>query len=254
MIFFINPLSAATLSLSVKRPDPAARETTETFAMNQLLALTSALLLLSCPGLAAAGDWITAPSTYTHDPNTGERVTQYSPIGPFYAYPESSFVRSGYRNTRSSLQVGTSADHYHTTEQWGAPVQPYGEWQFPYRPFSVPYNAWGPQLFGGIPLGGLPFGGVGAGYGGVGFPGSGLPGGGIGAPGIGGLQQPAITSPNPFQPGYSGQQQLLDGRYPPFENLGPFEKKQLFDYLYPPQSHPGHGGHRGAPPVPVPTP
>ena len=37
----------------------------------------------------------------------------------------------------------------------------------------------------------------------------------------------------------SGQQQLLDGRYPPFDQLGPFERKQLFDHLYPPQ--PGAG-------------
>lgn len=195
--------------------------------MNKFFAVMPAFLLLSCTALASAGDWITAPSYYTHDPTSGERVTQYSPIGPFYTYPESSFVRSGYRNTRSSLQVGTSADHYHTTEKWGAPVQPYGEWQFPYRPHSVPYDAWGPQLYGGFPLGGF-----GLGYGG-GFAGAGLPGGGIVPPGLGGLHQPAISSPNPLQPGYSGQQQLLDGRYPPFEQLGPFEQKQLFDYLYP---------------------
>ena len=56
------------------------------------------------------------------------------------------FVRSGFRNTRSSLQAGFSADHYHVTEQWGQPVQPYGEWRYPNRPFSVPYSQWGPQL------------------------------------------------------------------------------------------------------------
>lgn len=210
--------------------------------MSKLFALMPALLLLSCTGLASAGDWITAPSTYTHDPNSGERVAQYSPIGPFYTYPQASFTRGGYRNTRSSLQVGTSADHYHTTEQWGAPVQPYGEWQFPFRPYSVPYGAWGPQPFGGFPFGGFPQ-GVGLGYGGggyggggypgTGFPGGGFPRGGIPPTGPGAFQQSPIPAPNPFQPGYTGQQQLLDGRYPPFEQLGPFEQKQLFDYLYP---------------------
>jgi len=250
MIFFINPLSAANLSLSVTLPVPTVRETTEAFAMNKLLVLMPAFLLLGCTGLAAAGDWITAPSYYTHDPISGERVTQYSPIGPFYTYPQASFTRGGYRNTRSSLQVGTSADHYHTTEQWGAPVQPYGEWRFPFRPYSVPYDAWGPQLYGGYPFGGLPY-GVGSGYGGVGFPGAGYPGGGTFPLGPGARPGQAITAPNPLQPGYSGQQQLLDGRYPPFEQLGPFEQKQLFDHLYPPQRHPGH---RGVPPVPVPMP
>lgn len=210
--------------------------------MNKLLALIFALLLLSCTGPASAGDWITAPSTYTHDSMSGERVKQYSPIGPFYTYPQASFTRSGYRNTRSSLQVGTSADHYHTTEQWGKPVQPYGEWRFPYRPYSVPYDAWGPQFFGGVPFGRFQQ-GFGAGYGGGfpggGFPGGGHPGGGIVPPGHGSMQRPGIVSPNPLQPGFSGQQQLLDGRYPPFDQLGPFERKQLFDHLYPPQ--PGAG-------------
>ena len=207
--------------------------------MNKLLALISAFLLPSFSSFAAAGDWITAPSYYTHDPNSGERVTQYSPIGPFYTYPQASFVRSGYRNTRSSLQVGTSADHYHTTEQWGAPVQPYGEWQYPFRPYSVPYDQWGPQLYGGYPFGGVPY-GAGLGYGGGGYPGGGFPGGGFFPPGPGGPPLPGnITSPNPLQPGYSGQQQLLDGRYPPFDQLGPFERKQLFDYLYPPRAGAG---------------
>jgi hypothetical protein len=228
VIFIINELSAVTVtyaSLSL------AGETTEAFAMSKLTALTNAFLLLTC-SFAAGGDWISAPSYYTHDPNSRERVTQYSPIGPFYTYPQAGFTRSGYRNTRSSLQVGTSADNYHTTEQWGPPVQPYGEWQFPFRPYSVPYGAWGPQLyggFGGYPLGGLPYGVGGAGYGG-GLPGAGLPGSGIVPPGYG---SGAIVSPNPLQPGFSGQQQLLDGRYPPFDQLGPFEQKQLFDYLYP---------------------
>ena len=198
--------------------------------MSKLSTLLLAFLLLSYTGLAVAGDWVTAPSYYTHDPDSGERVTQYSPIGPFYTYPQKSFTRSGYRNTRSSLQVGTSADHYHTTEQWGQPIQPYGEWRFPFRPHSVPYHAWGPQLYGGYPFGGFPQ-GIGVGFGG-GLPGAGLYGSGILPPGFGRVPGP-LAGPDPLQPGFSGPQQLLDGRYPPFEQLGPFEQKQLFDHLYP---------------------
>lgn len=97
---------------------------------------------------AAGADWITAPSHYTHDPGTGERVTQYSPVGPFYTFPRPDYRRSGYRHTRSSLQAGRSADHMHVIEEWGRPVRPYGEWRFPYRPYSVPYPAWGPPYAG----------------------------------------------------------------------------------------------------------
>ena len=110
------------------------------------LAVVAAGLLLA--HAAAGADWITAPSYYTHDPSTGERVTQYSPIGPFYTYARPDFLRSGYRHTRSSIQAGNSADHLHVVEEWGRPVRPYGEWRFPYRPYSVPYAAWGPPFAG----------------------------------------------------------------------------------------------------------
>jgi len=94
---------------------------------------------------AVVADWTTAPSTYTHD-SQGQRVDQYAlPLEPV-SNERADFVRSGFRHTRSSLQVGFSADHYHQTEQWGQPVQPYGEWRYPNRPFSVPYGQWGPQL------------------------------------------------------------------------------------------------------------
>ncbi|MBC7852512.1 MAG: hypothetical protein IAF94_03665, partial [Pirellulaceae bacterium] len=52
-----------------------------------LLALAFATflcVLASSP--ASAADWITAPSYYTHDKVSGQRVAQYSPIGPYYYY------------------------------------------------------------------------------------------------------------------------------------------------------------------------
>jgi hypothetical protein len=120
-----------------------------------ILVGTIALALVST---LFANDWITAPSYYTHDPQTGERVRQYTPIGPFYTYAQSDYRKSGYRHTRSSLQVGQSADHLHVVEEWGDPVRPYGEWRFPYRPYSVPYPLWGP------PYAGAWYGGFGYGY------------------------------------------------------------------------------------------
>lgn len=130
------------------------------------------LVALALGGLAAphvnAADWIVSPSYYSHDPQTGQRVTQYTPIGPFYNYAQSDYLRSGYRHTRSSIQAGGSVDHMHIVEEFGRAVRPYGEWRFPYRPYSVPYPAWGapfaglgnypPQPYGPNPT---PHGGVG---------------------------------------------------------------------------------------------
>ena len=106
-------------------------------------------------------DWTTMASTYTHDPQ-GQRVDQFSTGIEPVAIERPDFVRSGYRHTRSTLQAGSGADHYHSVEQWGPNVRPYGEWRYPTRPFSVPYPVWGPQLpqvlGGGFPWGGVPFG------------------------------------------------------------------------------------------------
>jgi hypothetical protein len=56
-------------------------------------------------------------------------------------------AQNGYRHIQSVIRSanGETADYLHVVEQWGpVPVRPYGEWQFPYRPYSVPYPWWGP--------------------------------------------------------------------------------------------------------------
>jgi|GEM_PF-1692225 len=97
------------------------------------------------PAKQVAVDWTALPSTFTHDANK-QRVDQFALPVEAPSSERADFVRSGFRHTRSSLQGGFGADHYHVTEQWGGPVQPYGEWRYPNRPFSVPYGQWGPQL------------------------------------------------------------------------------------------------------------
>ena len=97
------------------------------------------------PAKPTGADWTTMASTYSHDA-TGQRVDQYAQTVEPQSMERPDFVRSGYRHTRSTLQAGFSADHYHQTESWGQPVRPYGEWRYPNRPFSVPYGQWGPQL------------------------------------------------------------------------------------------------------------
>jgi hypothetical protein len=160
-------------------------------------------LVAALPMSALAADWLTAPSYYTHDWTNGNRVAQYSPVGPYYYPQRADYTKSGYRHYRSTLDLGNSSDAMHVVEQWGAPIVPYEQWRFPYRPYSVPYDAWGP-----------PYGGLGGGAGG--YPYS---GGGIGFPGpffspFGG---PGFGTPGHIQPPVNYAQPWLDGHYPSYD-------------------------------------
>lgn len=85
-------------------------------------------------------DWFTAGSYYTHNPQTNQRVHQYAP-DPVVRHTPDPFM-SVYRQQRSSMTVDGSSDHYHKVYQFGDTVRPYGEWEFPFRPYSVPYSDW----------------------------------------------------------------------------------------------------------------
>lgn len=143
---------------------------------------------------ATSNDWLTRPSTYTHDLATGQRVSQYAPIAAPAAPQPTNFRTSGYTHTRSTINFGQSSDNYHRVETWGDPVRPYGEWRFPYRPYSTPYPNWG-----------APFAGLGAGAG-FGF-GPGFLPPGRGYPHQGGQANPypaGPRSPYPVAPYYDG--------------------------------------------------
>ncbi|MCC9657651.1 hypothetical protein [Rhodopirellula halodulae] len=133
----------------MKSPDP--------FSLS-LPAIAFAVVLLACPSHLFAMDWLTLPSTYTHDVATGQRVTQFAPIETPTTAVSQPLRTGGYTHYRSTLAYGQSADNYHRVEEWGDPVRPYGEWRFPYRPYSTPYANWG-QPYGGLNIG------VGPGYG-----------------------------------------------------------------------------------------
>ena len=203
-------------------------------------------------GSLQAQDWVTWSSTYTHSPTTGQRVDQFSlpevPLGPA---PE-AVQTSGYRNTRSTLQVGSSADNYHRVEQWGGQVTPYEHWRFPYRPYGVPYGAWGPQLPAVLGQFQTPYGFPGYGFVSPGvfpqqtptqgtvtvpaFPGTGQGGGtqgggtGVPPPGIGvpfqGRGNGAFRG-IPIQPQYRSQP-WFDGFYPDAPPLDPRTDEQFF--------------------------
>ncbi len=192
--------------------------------------------------VALAGDWLTLPSTYSHDA-TGRRVNQFAAIdAPVVPIPQ-SFRTSGYTHTRSSLNYGGSSDNYHRVERWGDPVRPYGEWRFPYRPYSAPYSYWGAP-WAGFNLG------VGGYYGARGFggaPGSGFPGrGGRGHVGHDGHDQRPVadggngTDPDPK----TGHTHRQHGQYPirgasplnpyPAGPSTPYPVAPYYDGYYPP--------------------
>jgi hypothetical protein len=111
------------------------------------LMIAVASILTAAPQLRAT-DWILAPSTYTHDPQTGERIAQFAPVPPVYLRAgRPDYVESGYRHRQSVIRDRRGgADRLHITQEWGRPVRPYGEWRFPYRPYAVPYPLWGPPF------------------------------------------------------------------------------------------------------------
>lgn len=196
--------------------------------MSNLFATTASTLrcILCCAVVAsiapatASADWLTMPSKFTHDPVTGARVDQYTPVAAPEAPQVANFRSSGFTHTRSSIIFGQSADNYHRVEEWGDPVRPYGEWRFPFRPFSTPYPNWGPP-FAGLNIGvggpGFGFGQPGFGQPGFGQPGFGQPGfgqPGFGQPGFGqpGFGQPGFGQPGFGQPGF-GQQPGFGGGF-----------------------------------------
>jgi hypothetical protein len=164
------------------------------------LPVLAAVLFAATGQSAHAIDWLTAPSYYTHDRVTSERVNQYAAIGPFYYYGRPDYIKSGYRHYRSTIQAGGSADNLHIVEEWGQPVVPYEQWRFPYRPYGSPYQDWGPP-YGG--LGGFGAFGPYGGFGPYPFPGGG--GGGFGH-GHKGHSQP-----------YNFAQPWLDGYWPEYD-------------------------------------
>ncbi len=149
---------------------------------------------------ATAADWLTMPSQFSHDPVTGMRVSQFAPAVTPSAPLAADYRTSGFSHTRSTLNYGQSADNYYRVNTWGAPVQPYGEWRFPNRPYSAPYSQWGAPFAG---LGQTNLGFFGGNYGfDTGQPGTGQPG--VGQPGFGqpGTGQPGVGQPGVGQPGF----------------------------------------------------
>jgi len=109
------------------------------------LAIAAAAIGLVTARCARAESWIFLRSSFTHDPATGDRVAQFAPKKASYARTDATYVQSAYRHQRSTIRAGSSTDHTHIVETWGAGdrIRPYGEWQRPYREGATPYGPWG---------------------------------------------------------------------------------------------------------------
>ena len=205
-----------------------------------------AFLLLSAwlsSSALQADDWMTWPSTYTHEPTQGQRVDQFAPPVQPVSQRDASFQRSGYRHYRSTLQGGNSSDNMHIVEQWGAPVVPYEQWRFPFRPYGSPYDAWGPQA---------PYGIINGNFGG----GPGYPGGFNQPPGMQpnptqpNQMQPNPMRPNPMQPGFAGPYDGYSNQGYPNPGYSPQVPSNGFPLSPPYQNQPWYdGNYPVAPPL-----
>lgn len=182
--------------------------------------LIAAAMVFAVQGITCGADWLTFPSTYTHDPSTGARVDQYASHAPAVSRVDPTYQESGYRQYRSTLQYGQAADNYHTVEKWGDTVRPYGEWRFPVRPYSAPYPAWGAPLAGMNAGGYYP--GWPNGYVNPGFNGGGHPSGHA-QPGFGG----ASLTPYPPTQAYPTPP-YYDGAYPTYGDQPRMNDRQFF--------------------------
>ena len=128
--------------------------------------------------------WIFARSRYSHDPDTGARVAQYSQVAPVEPLPDPRDVTSGYSRTRTVLRgADGSTDTYYRVRNYG---NGRGGLDAEWERF---HDAWrGSRVAGGSYQGIPPYGYPGYGYGYGGFPGyfPGYGGPGFGGPGYGG--------------------------------------------------------------------
>ena len=81
--------------------------------------LAIVMTLTAANSFAVEGDWVFAPGDYTHDPDTGQRVTQFAPDAVAYYPFGRNYQRSGFRYNNSTLRIGNAVNRYTTVETWG---------------------------------------------------------------------------------------------------------------------------------------
>ncbi len=208
------------------------------------------VLAYAAPMSAPQGDsWIFARSRYSHDPETGVRVAQYTQKPAVEPLPDQRAVSSGYARSRTVLRGpdGSTSTYYRTQNYGNGRGGIDAEWErF--------HDAWrGSTIAGGNFSGGYPPYGYG-GYPGPGFPGTGVPGYGYGGGGYGGGFPPGagygpghgFNHPGYYQPGTPDPRRLdPDGADGFYDHRRRTPDRRFFgpNFSGPEHDHHGHGDH-----------
>ena len=82
-------------------------------------AMMAWLGLLTTAPAVRADNWIFERSYYSHAPVEPVQIGRRATGGPFYTRPQGEYVRSGFRNVRSTIVVGgRSYDNSQFYESW----------------------------------------------------------------------------------------------------------------------------------------
>ena len=223
--------------------------------MNRARACDCVYPLAYAAPIQPQGDsWIFAPSRFSHDPETGVRVAQYTAKPPVEPLPDQRAVSSGYARSRTVLRGpdGNVSTYYQVQNYGNGRGGMDSEWERFHDAwrgstvgggnfaagFGVPPFGFGG--YGGFPGGGFPGGGFpGGGFPGGGFPGGGHQRGGYG-PGTGyvpgyhpGTPDPRLLDPDGADGFYNDRHRTPDRRF-----FGP-------NYRLPGEKNHHKSGHKG---------
>ena len=210
-----------------------------------------------CSAQIATGhvdSWIFARSWYSHDPDTGARVAQYTRVAPVEPLPDQRAVTSIYSRSRTVLRGadGSSDTYYRVRNSGNGRGGIDAEWERfhdAWRGARVSGGSYQGYGYGpGYGYGNSVYGGYG-GYGPGGGYGGGFPGYGPGGPGYGGYGRGrgAAFRRNGFGPGYGRPDagyldpDAADGYRDPRPRT---PDRRFFDQGFGPQEG-DHGGHPG---------
>jgi hypothetical protein len=81
--------------------------------------LGAMLALVTMASSASAESWIFNRSYYSHSPTTGVRIGRQVASGPLFTRPQGEYISTGWRNMRSTIQVGGQVfDQTNIWESW----------------------------------------------------------------------------------------------------------------------------------------